>query len=129
MTQIEILNAARDRAGGYKVDVSRGRRVGRVSSEWFSRPADERYLSLSELFTAVRGRTERSRTRTVESAAIHVEAPHDDAERLALILPGADAPVAPTHWSFGQLASLVGAPAAYLRGLPALLASINLQYA
>jgi len=34
---------------GFKVDVTRGQRVGRVSSEWFSRPDDERYLSLSEL--------------------------------------------------------------------------------
>lgn len=42
MTQVEILDAARDRAGGYKVDVNRGERIGRVSSEWFSRPADER---------------------------------------------------------------------------------------
>ena len=33
-----------------------------------------------------------------------------------------------THWSFGQLAGLVGAPAAYLRQLPAALAGINLQY-
>ena len=93
MTHVEILDAARDRAGGYKVDVSRGERIGRVSSEWFSRPADERYLSLSELFAAVLGRTERSRTRTVESAAIRVEASRDDAERLALTMPGADAPI------------------------------------
>jgi hypothetical protein len=62
MTHVEVLNAARDRAGGYKVDVSRGERVGRVSSEWLSRPADERYLSLPDLFVAVHGRTERSRT-------------------------------------------------------------------
>ena len=27
-----------------KVDISRGERIGRVSSEWFSRPDDERYL-------------------------------------------------------------------------------------
>ncbi|WP_372027424.1 DUF932 domain-containing protein [Tistrella mobilis] len=128
MTQVDILDAARERVGGYKVDVSRGQRVGRVSSEWFSRPADERYLSLSDLFGAVRGRTERSRTRTVESAAIRVEASRDDAERLALMLPGSDIPIAPTHWSFGQLAGLVGAPAAYLRQLPAPLAGINLQY-
>ena len=39
---------------GFKVDLSRGDRVGRVSSEWFSRPDDERYLSLSELYAAVR---------------------------------------------------------------------------
>lgn len=56
MTHVEILDAARDRAGGYKVDVSRGERIGRVSLEWFSRPADERYLSLSDLYAAVHGR-------------------------------------------------------------------------
>lgn len=115
-------------SGGYKVDVSRGERIGRVTSEWFSRPADERYLSLSDLAHSVRTRTERSRTRVVETALIHVEASRTDPERLSLILPGSDAPVAPTHWSFGQLASQVGAPAAYLRQLPAALAGINLQY-
>ncbi|MAN73367.1 MAG: DUF932 domain-containing protein [Henriciella sp.] len=128
MTNLETLDGRRDASGGYKVDVSRGERIGRVSSEWFSRPDDERYLSLSELFAAVKGRAERSRTRTVESAAIRVEAHRDDPENLALVLPDAEAPVAPTHWSFGQLASLVSAPAAYLRQLPAPLAGINLQY-
>ena len=45
-----------DRAvtGAYKVDVSRGRRIGEVSRQWFSRPDDEKYLSLPEL--AERGR-------------------------------------------------------------------------
>jgi hypothetical protein len=47
---------------------------------------------------------------------------------LSLILPGRSEPVAPTHWSFGQLAGLIGAPAGYLRQLPAALAGINLQY-
>jgi hypothetical protein len=102
--------------------------VGRVSSEWFSRPDDERFLSLNELASSVRGRSERSRTRVVETALIHVEASRNDPERLSLMLPGADAPAHPTHWSFGQLASQVGAPAAYLRHLPAPLAAINLQY-
>src|SRR5206468_4272718 len=125
---MQVLDARRDANGGYRVDVSRGERVGRVSSEWFSRPADERYLSLNELARTVRDRTDRSRTRVVESALIHVEANRADPERLALMLPGSDTPVAPTHWSFGQLASQVGAPAAYLRQLPAALAGINLQY-
>jgi len=127
MTHIEVPGAARE-AGGYKVDVRRGQRVGRVSSEWFSRPADERYLSLGELLASVRRRTERSRARTVESAAIQVEASGNDTERLALRIAGDDQPIAPTHWSFGQLASLVGAPATYLRQLPAPLAGVNLQY-
>ena len=125
---MQVLEARRDVSGGYKVDVSQGQRVGRVSSEWFSRPDDERFLSLSELADAVRGRAELSRTRVVETALIHVEANRADPERLSLILPGADVPVAPTHWSFGQLAAQVGAPAAYLRQLPAALAGINLQY-
>ncbi len=98
--------------------MSRGENVDRVSSEWFSRPDDERYLSLDDLFASVKSRAERSRTRTVESAAIRVETHRDDPEKLGLVLPGADEPIAPTHWSFGQLSSLVGAPAAYLRQLP-----------
>ncbi|MER9955205.1 DUF932 domain-containing protein [Mesorhizobium australicum] len=128
MNNSVTIHADRDGAGGYKVDASRGERIGRVSSEWFNRPADERYLSLSELMASVQRRSERSRTRTVDSAAIRVEASRDDAERLALVLPGADRPVAPTHWSFTQLAGIVGAPATYLRQLPAPLAGINLQY-
>lgn len=64
---MQVLDARRDVSGGYKVDVTRGTRVGRVSSEWFSRPDDERFLSLGELAIAVRSRSERSRTRVVET--------------------------------------------------------------
>jgi hypothetical protein len=128
MTNGVTIDAGHAPRGGYKVDASRGQRVGRVSSEWFNRPADERYLSLSDLMVSVQRRAERSQTRTVESAAIRVEASRDDTERLSLMLPGADRPVTPTHWSFGQLAGIVGAPSTYLRQLPAPLAGINLQY-
>jgi len=125
---MQILGACQNTNGGYKVDVNHGERISRVSSEWFSRPDDERFLSLGDLVRAVRARSERSRTRVVETALIHVEASRTDPERLLLMLPGADTPVAPTHWSFGQLAAQIGAPAAYLRQLPAALAGINLQY-
>ncbi len=128
MTQMEIQAPVHNARNGYKVDASRGQRIGRVSSEWFNRPDDERYLSLTDLNNAVKRRSERSKTRIVESEAIRVEASRDNPERLTLMLPDAPAPVAPTHWSFGQLASLVGAPATYLRQLPAALAGINLQY-
>ena len=123
-----FTEAGQPAQAGYKVDPSRGENSGRVSSEWFSRPADERFLSLSALYANVRGRAERSQTRTVESAEIQVHAERGDTEKLQLILPGAPEPVVPTHWSFGQLSALVGAPAAYLRQLPAPLAAINLQY-
>ncbi|PNG24649.1 DUF932 domain-containing protein [Methylocella silvestris] len=115
-------------SSGFRVDVSRGERIGRVSSEWFSRPDDERYLNLTELYDTVRRRAERAHARTVESRAVRVEASRDDAERLSLIVPGRDEPISPTHWSFGQLCSLVSAPASYMRQLPAPLAGINLQH-
>ena len=82
------------------MDVSRGQRIGRVSSEWFSRPDDERYLSLTDLHEAVKRRSERSRTRIVESAAIRVEASRDNAERLALIMPGVDSAGRPDALEF-----------------------------
>ncbi|TBZ54648.1 DUF932 domain-containing protein [Rhizobium leguminosarum] len=112
----------------FKVDISRGERIGRVSSEWFSRPDDERFLSLTELYDTVRTRADRAHARTIESAAIRIEATRDNAERLELLVPGQRQPIAPTHWSYGQLCGLVGAPTTYMRQLPAPLAAINLQH-
>ena len=136
LQQLAPARAGSDRAdsagapvsGAYKVDISRGERIGRVSSEWFSRPDDERYLSLGGLYETVRARADRATARTVETKALRVEASRDNAERLTLMMPGRDEPVAPTHWSFGQMCSLVGAPASYLRQLPAPLAGINMQH-
>src|SRR6266550_4035468 len=128
MTMMTLTQNEGPVSSGFRVDVSRGERVGRVSSEWFSRPDDERYLSLTDLYDAVRRRADRAQARTVESRAVKVEASRDNAERLALLVPGRDEPVAPTHWSFGQLCGLVGAPSSYLRQLPAPLAGINLQH-
>ncbi|MGY4395363.1 hypothetical protein ACVWZA_000524 [Sphingomonas sp. UYAg733] len=120
--------ASRPVSAAYKVDISRGQRIGRVSSEWFSRPDDERFLSLTELYSAVKARADVATARTIQTRDVRVEASRDNAERLTLIVPGRDEPIAPTHWSFGQLASLIGAPAGYLRQLPAPLAGINLQH-
>jgi hypothetical protein len=115
-------------SGAFKVDITRGERIGRVSSEWFSRPDDERYLSLDALHDAVRARADRATARTVETRSLRVEASRDDASRLTLMVPDREEPITPTHWSFGQMCSLVGAPASYMRQLPAPLAGINLQH-
>ncbi|MBX5041117.1 DUF932 domain-containing protein [Rhizobium lentis] len=125
---MDSITSASQPASGFRVDISRGERNGRVSSEWFSRPDDERYLSLGELYGAVRSRAERAHARTVESSSIRLTASRDNPERLELIVPGNQRPVAPTHWSYGQLCTLVGAPATYMRQLPAPLAAINLQH-
>ena len=94
LQQLAPARAGSDRAthvrapvsGAYKVDISRGERIGRVSSEWFSRPDDERYLSLGALYEAVRARADRATARTVETKALRVEASRDAAERLTRLL-------------------------------------------
>jgi hypothetical protein len=46
---MQVLDARRDLSGGYKVVVTRGDCVGRVSSKWFSCSDDERLLSLGDV--------------------------------------------------------------------------------
>ncbi|WP_456664612.1 hypothetical protein [Bradyrhizobium sp. LB13.1] len=75
-------------SGGFRVDVSRGQRIGRVSSEWFSRPDDERYLNLPDLYNAVRSRAECAQARTVESRAIRVEANSNNSGDTRWKVPG-----------------------------------------
>jgi hypothetical protein len=63
----------------------------------------------------------------LQPSAIRIEASPSDPDRIALNLPGVETAL-PTHWSFGRLAQLAGAPAGYLRQLPVTLAAINLQW-
>src|SRR5882757_582780 len=128
MNMMTLSQGQQPVSGSFRVDVSRGQRIGRVSSEWFARPDDERCLNLPEHYEAVRGRAQRAQARTGESRVIREEANRDNPERLALSVPGRDEPISPTHWSFGQLCTLVGAPTSYLRQLHAALSAINLQH-
>lgn len=115
-------------AGGWKVDPRRGALDGRVSSEWWHRPEDERYLTLDDLHDAVLDRSAGSREQTVETKQVRVHASRDDLRGLTLTLPGEDDdPVSPTHWSFGQLCSLVGTPTK-LRRYPAVITAPALQW-
>ena len=125
---VAILDSSHSLRAPYRVDISEGCNIGRVSSEWFSRPDDEKFLSLTDLYASVRARAETASTRVIESKAIRVEARSDNAERLSLYIPDEDRPIAPTNWSFGQLSRLIGAPASYFAALPAALAGINLQH-
>ncbi|MFY9955933.1 hypothetical protein [Bradyrhizobium sp.] len=85
-------------------------------------------MILPDLHEAVPGRAECAQARTVEKPGLWVETNRDNSGRLALMMPGRDQQVTPTHWSFGQLCALVGAPTCYLRQLPATLSAINLQH-
>ena len=110
----------------YKVDVSQGNRDSSVSSQWFNRPDDQRFLNLDDLASHVKARSDAAVQTIVDVDHIRVHASMNDPEKLRLEYQGME--VEPTHWAFGQLASLAGAPAGYLRKLPAAVAGINLQY-
>ncbi len=88
--------------------------------EWASRPPDERYASVQALHEAARARRDRTEARDIDTAALRTEAVTTD--DLVLREPSGRT-VALTHWSFGQLATIAGAPANYLRMLPAEIAS------
>jgi hypothetical protein len=96
-----------------------------ASQQWATRPDDQRFLSLGELAASVSTRCDLSRAVDVRLDSLTLnQSAHGD-----LLLTSPDGQTVPfTNWSFGQLASLVGAPASYLRRLPAPLARVNLEW-
>lgn len=96
------------------------------------RPEDfgtEFFTSLDALVDFTRHQREMSRGTVVPSRSLRAAPIEDDATRRGLAVIGPDdAPTSPTHWAFGQLANRVGAPAGYLRSLPADIAADALNY-
>lgn len=97
-----------------------------ASNQWATRPAEERFLSLTEMQAAVAAQRAVSAARVTSSRQL-TAMPTPDNRGLLIAGPNGN-PTAPTHWSFGQLASLVGAPAGYLRSLPAPVAADCINY-
>ncbi|HLA13771.1 MAG TPA: hypothetical protein VJZ25_01995, partial [Gemmatimonadaceae bacterium] len=93
--------------------------------EWASRPPDERYASVHALYEAARARRVRIEERSIETGEFRTEA--DDTDDL-VIRESSGRTAALTHWSFGQLATIAGAPPSYLRTLPAAIASSAINY-
>lgn len=96
-----------------------------ASQQWASRPADERFLSLPDMFDYASEQMHHSKSVVVSSRSVTVE-PTDSQKGLMLVGPSNS--FAPTHWAFGQLAQRAGAPADYLRDLPAPLAADCLNW-
>jgi len=93
--------------------------------QWSRRPADERFDSLQSLFTA----THTYALTAAEKPNVRVDSLRVEAFEGAVQLLGkGGVPAKLTHWSFGQLAARVGAPAGYLRELPATLAAQNINH-
>lgn len=87
--------------------------------EWFQRPEDERFTSLQDLYAAA----ERDKAECVAKAVPVEDVRARATEDGRVVLNGRQTAATLTHWSFGQIAALAGAPAGYLRSLPAELAA------
>lgn len=100
-----------------------------ASRQWASRPADQRFTSLDELVAFTSRQREMSRGTVVPSRRLQAAPIEGDSEYRQLVIVGPDdSPASPTHWAFGQLANQIGAPAGYLRSLPAPLAADCLNH-
>lgn len=100
-----------------------------ASKEWATRPDDQRFTTLEDLKRSVDNRRRESWTAAPATGQLRTVVDGDDL-RIQVYDPthGENRLLKPTNWSFSQLAGYAGAPAAYLRKLPAQLAAINLQY-
>ncbi len=96
-----------------------------VSRQWASRPDDQRFLTLDDLYNKVAQRRHECQTLDVALDAMQV-APTDSGD--IVLTDGGDIEGLLTNWSFGQLCTRAHAPAGYLRTLPAELATIPLQW-
>jgi len=97
-----------------------------ASAEWASRPADQRFTSLHDMQEMMQRMRDRSRNVIVSSRAITARPAHGN--DIDVIVAGGGGAYQPTHWSFGQLAQRAGAPAGYLRTLPAEMAADCINY-
>jgi Domain of unknown function (DUF932) len=95
-----------------------------AANQWATRPEDERFTSLEEMYNAAKAAREMSVEKERKFSDLRVEAQGDDMS----LVGKAGVPAKIAHYAFGQLANRIGAPAAYLRSLPATLAAQNLNF-
>jgi hypothetical protein len=96
-----------------------------ATDQWMSRPADERFGSLADLHAAVTHHREAS----IESTHVDIKslvASSQDGE--PIITGTSGVPARFTNYGFGQFTRRIGAPAAYLRELPAELVALNMNH-
>lgn len=96
----------------------------KASNQWATRPDDERFSTLKEMFNATDSYRQMAKEAVIRQGDLRVEA----TDR-GLALVGKEAkPATMTHWAFGQLCSKLVAPPDYLRSLSPELAATNLNF-
>jgi hypothetical protein len=100
-------------------------------NQWASRPADQRFQTLTELQANVAARRERSFSFNESIVELDVKVIVDSSGAEAidrLVVNGKRAPMEFTNWSFQQTCGLAKASAGYLRTLPKQLTAQCLDY-
>lgn len=122
MNQIAQLDPVTPDASSVKawrvVNIHAGASKGDLSSQWFSRPADQRFLSLSDLYDAKKKQWDESTQLTIANRKLEAVAPEPqspaDFSKLTFGLPNG-AEVNSSHWAFGQVCGLAQLPANIFR--------------
>jgi hypothetical protein len=120
----------------YQTDaLSHGIGNSAVSSQWYNRPDDQKFLSLDSMLNFKKVDASRMTSRTVDTHKVKIIGDYDEANpsRGNIFVEYTDDNNQehnnlPTNWSFGQLSQLAGAPAGYLRDLPAPIAADCIQW-
>ena len=129
-------NEAAPVTGAYMTDaISHGIGNSAVSSNWWNRPEDERFLSLDDMLAHKKADAAAMHSKHVNTHKMQIvgELDEENPSRGDVFIEytdedGREHMNRPTNWSFGQLAQLAGAPAGYLRDLPAPIAADALQW-
>jgi hypothetical protein len=98
--------------------------IFKANKQWSTRPADERFNTLHEMYLASKKYADEAVEKTAEFKDLRVEKVGEDVQ----LVGRQGIPAKLTNWAFGQLCQKVGAPASYLRTLPATLAAQNLNH-
>jgi Domain of unknown function (DUF932) len=97
----------------------------KASQQWSTRPADETFATVQSAYDAARQYAATS----AEKSSVPVTSIRTEVVSGEVSLTGRGGiPARVSHWAFGQLARIASAPAGYLRGLPATLATQNLNH-
>lgn len=97
----------------------------RAHYQWANRPKDERFENVADMRAQCFEYAEHAAVAPAKWNQLRVEATDDNDLRL---IGRQNVPATVSHWAMGQLAERAGAPARYIRTLPATLAAQNINH-
>lgn len=100
----------------------------KASRQWATRPADQKFASIQEMHDICTGYMNQAAEAITSYDKLSVEVKEINETREPVLISDSGTTARFTHFSFGQIATRVGAPASYLRELPANLAADNLNH-